>query len=823
MGDNRTIAAMSKRQNSTKQDKPAKSGSAILRFFLKAGIFFGGLALCGVLLAGMALALAWPNLPDLHAMTDYRPRVPLRVYTADRVLIGEFGEERRNVLRFNEIPDVMKSAVLAAEDDRFYQHGGIDWMGVIRAGLTNLISMSKSQGASTITMQVARNFYLSSEKTYSRKFYELLLTYKIEAELTKDQILELYMNQIYLGHRSYGFAAASRTYFGKPLSEVTPAEAAMLAGIPKAPSRFNPISNRPRAELRQRYVLGRMYSLGYLTEPEYKEAMAQPIVIKSAEGTPAGGYAIHGEYVAELARQLLYNVYQDNLYSRGINIYTTVQSKDQESAYRAVRDGVLEYTRRAPYPGPEEQLDMPAGVENDPQALDEFLDGVFDKFSDSGDLLTAVVLSASPTEIKLVRSSREVISITDKKALGVVARALTDKAKPEMRLKRGSVVYIHKYNDNWEVINMPAVQAAFVALSPQDGAIRAMVGGFDFYRGNFNRVTQAWRQPGSNIKPFIYAASLERGLTPATQISDQPFELSAAQTGSKAWHPKNYGNQYEPMLTMRQGLYKSKNMVSIRILQAIGPQYAQDYLTRFGFDKARQPAVLPLALGAGSVTPLQLAGAYAVFANGGYRITPYLIDRVTDSSGKVLMQSRPVIAGDAAARAIDARTAFVMDDMLRGVATSGTAARARATLKRSDVAGKTGTTNESVDAWFSGYTPSLVATAWLGFDQPKSLGSRETGGGVAMPIWLDYMKDALKGVPEEKQRPRPDGLLVENGELYFSEFPPGQAVARLGLPQAGDALGDFLNGLTGGNDNSIRVAPGVGTQGSQPWSQNIPF
>lgn len=274
---------------------------------------------------------------------------------------------------------------------------------------------------------------------------------------------------------------------------------------------------------------------------------------------------------------------------------------------------------------------------------------------------------------------------------------------------------------------------------------------------------------------------------------------------------------------MRQGLYKSKNMVSIRILQAIGPQYAQDYLTRFGFDKARQPAVLPLALGAGSVTPLQLAGAYAVFANGGYRITPYLIDRVTDSSGKVLMQSRPVIAGDAAARAIDARTAFVMDDMLRGVATSGTAARARATLKRSDVAGKTGTTNESVDAWFSGYTPSLVATAWLGFDQPKSLGSRETGGGVAMPIWLDYMKDALKGVPEEKQRPRPDGLLVENGELYFSEFPPGQAVARLGLPQAGDALGDFLNGLTGGNDNSIRVAPGVGTQGSQPWSQNIPF
>ena len=815
---------MSKPQNSSKKDKPAKSGSPILRFFVKTGILFAGLFLCGVLLAGMALALAWPNLPDLNAMTDYRPRVPLRVYTADRVLIGEFGEERRNVLRFNEIPDVMKSAVLAAEDDRFYQHGGIDWTGVVRAGLTNLINMSKTQGASTITMQVARNFYLSSEKTYSRKFYELLLTFKIESELTKDQILELYMNQIYLGHRAYGFAAASRTYFGKPLSEVTPAEAAMLAGIPKAPSRFNPISNRPRAELRQRYVLGRMQSLGYLTEPEYKQAMAQPIIMKSAEGTPAGGYSIHGEYVAELARQLLYNVYQDNVYSRGINIYTTVQSKDQEAAYRAVREGVLEYTRRAPYPGPEEQLDLPPGTENNPAALDEFLDGVFDKFSDSGDLLTALVLSASPTEVKLARSSREIITVTDKKVLGVVARALNDKAKPEQRIQRGSVVYIRKFGDNWEIINLPSVQAAFVALSPQDGAIRAMVGGFDFYRGNFNRVTQAWRQPGSNIKPFIYAASLERGLTPATQISDQPFELTAAQTGSKAWNPKNYGNQYEPMLTLRQGLYKSKNMVSIRILQAIGPQYAQDYLTRFGFDKARQPAVLPLALGAGSVTPLQLAGAFSVFANGGYRVTPYLIDRVTDSSGKVIMQSKPVVAGDAAARAIDPRTAWVMDDILRGVATYGTAARARALLKRNDIAGKTGTTNESVDAWFSGYTPNLVATAWLGFDQPKSLGSRETGGGVAMPIWVDYMQDVLKGVPEEKPRPRPDGLIVENGEFYFSEFPPGQAVARLGLAEA-DTLGEFLNGLGGSSspDTKIKVAPGVGTQNAAPWSQKIPF
>ena len=381
----------------------------------------------------------------------------------------------------------------------------------------------------------------------------------------------------------------------------------------------------------------------------------------------------------------------------------------------------------------------------------------------------------------------------------MVARALNDKAKPEQRIKRGSVVYIRKFGDNWEIINLPAVQAAFVALSPQDGAIRAMVGGFDFYRGNFNRVTQAWRQPGSNIKPFIYAASLERGLTPATQISDLPFELSAAQTGSKAWTPKNYGNQYEPMLTLRQGLYKSKNMVSIRILQAIGPQYGQDYLTRFGFDKARQPAVLPLALGAGSVTPLQVAGAYAVFANGGYRITPYLIDRVTDSNGKVIMQSKPVVAGDAAARAIDPRTAWIMDDILRGVATYGTAARARVLLKRNDIAGKTGTTNESVDAWFSGYTPSLASTSQVaGLARDRRRRRHADLGGLHA--------DRAQGRARGKAAPRPDGIIVENGEYYFSEFPPGQAVARLGLPQA-DTLGEFLNGLGGGGeDNSIKVA-----------------
>jgi penicillin-binding protein 1A len=815
---------MSSSSRSPNSKPEQSSGSWLARLIVKTSVFFVGLGLCAVLLGSLALALAWPNLPDLSAMIDYRPRVPLRIYTADKVLIGEFGEERRNVLRFDEIPDVMKSAILAAEDDRFYQHGGIDWMGVGRAALANMTHMSKTQGASTITMQVARNFYLSSEKTYTRKFYELLLTFKIEATLSKDQILDLYMNQIYLGHRAYGFAAASRTYLGKQLGEITTAEAAMLAGIPKAPSRFNPIANFERAKTRQGYVLGRMRSLGYITEQEYQDAMAQEIVVKSALGTPAGGYAIHGEYAAELARQLLYGVYQDNVYSRGFNIYTTIKSTDQEAAYLAVRNGILDYTRRAPYTGPQGQVDLPAGIENDHAQLDSILDDLQDKYPDTGDLLTGVVLDASPNQIRVARTAQQIIDVNDKRALKIVARGLVKNAKADVRIQRGSVVYLFRNGDYWEVINMPAVQAAFVSVRPQDGAIQAMVGGFHFSDGKFNRVTQAWRQPGSAFKPFIYASSLERGLTPATQISDEPFVLTAAQTGSKPWTPKNYGRTYEPMLTMRQGLYKSKNMVSIRIMQAVGPKYVQEYVTRFGFDKARQPAVLPLALGAGSVTPLQMAGAYSVFANGGYRTEPYLIDYVTDSTNKVIMRAKPIVAGDAAARAIDARTAYVMNDLLRGVATSGTGARASRELKRTDIGGKTGTTNDSQDAWFAGYTPDLVGIAWMGFDKPRSLGSGETGGGASMPIWINYMRTALKDKPIVPPGPAPSGLSRINGDFYFDEFPPGQAIARVGLPAPGDGalkhgggyqhdgIGDLLRQLDSDSGSS-------GTQ-AQPF---VPF
>lgn len=797
---------MSKNSSRGRDQAPSSSATGspwIVRLFLKLFVLGAGLTASAVLLVVIALSIAWPNLPDLSAMTDYRPRVPLRVFTADKVLIGEFGEERRNVLRFNEFPDVLKSAILSAEDDRFYQHGGIDWLGVGRAGLANLTAMAKTQGASTITMQVARNFYLSSEKTFTRKFYELLLTYKIESSLSKDQIFELYLNQIYLGRRAYGFAAAARTYFGKPVQELTVAQAAMLAGIPKAPSRFNPISNMPRAVARQQYVLGRMRSLGYITEPEYQAALKEPMILKSGKGTVAGGYAVHGEYAAELARQLLFTIYDDEIYSRGLNVYTTVESKDQEWAWQSLRDGVMQYTRRAPYPGPIAQRELPNGLEKDLAQFDIFIDEVLEEFPDTVGFKTGLVLKASPKSVTVARSGEEIITIDDKKILAIVARSLNPKASEATRIRRGSVVTLNQLPDGkWEILNIPEVQAAMISMTPQDGAIKSMVGGLDFFRGKFNRVTQAWRQPGSSFKPFIYAAALERGMAPTTLVSDMPFELTAEQTGSgEPWNPKNYGDTYDESLSMREALSKSRNMVSIRILQAISPQYVQDYITRFGFQAEKHPPFLPMALGSGAVTPLQMAAGFSVFANGGYRVTPFLIDYVTDSEGNVLMRANPTVAGDVSARVIDARTAYVMDDMLRGVARSGTAARASRELKRGDLAGKTGTTNASVDAWFAGYTPRLVGVAWVGFDQPATLGSRETGGGAALPIWMGYMQKALERFPEEQRQPPPSGLMVDGEAMFFAEYPPEEAISRVGLDEKKESIEALLDSLTGAGDS----------------------
>ena len=745
-------------------------------------LVFAALFVCLALVATLATALAYRNLPSIDTLTDYRPKIPLRVYTADGILIGEFGEERRSVVAIDEVPTVMKQAILAAEDERFYQHGGIDYLGVLRAGFNNfahgsLFGGGRRQGASTITQQIARNFFLSSEQSYIRKFYEALLAFKIEQSLSKDQILEVYINQIYLGQRAYGFASAERVYFGKPLKDITVAEAAMLAGLPKAPSTSNPVVNPKKAEERQNYVLDRMKALGYLSDDAYRTARAQQPVVKFDNES----FAVHAEYVAEMARQVAYDQFREDTYTRGLNVYTTLISGEQNVAYQALRTGVLDYERKHGYRGPEAFIDLPDA--QNANEVDQDVEDALLEYPDSDDILAAVVLDASQKRVRAARAG-ETLEITGD-GLRFAASSLSDKAAPNKRIRRGAVIRVMKgAKGNWEIIQMPTVQAAFVAASVRDGAVHALVGGFDYNRNKFNHVTQAWRQPGSSFKPFIYSAALERGFTPATIVNDAPVHIDAATTGSQAWDPKNYDGKFEGPMPLRQALAKSKNMVSIRLLQAIGPKYVQGTLARYGFDPEKHPAYLPMALGAGSVTAWQMAGAYAVFANGGYKVNPYFITRIADGAGRDLARGEPAKAGVESNRVIDARNAYITDSLLRSVARFGTAARITAVLKRNDLAGKTGTTNDSHDAWFAGYSnDNLVGIAWIGFDQPKSLGDRETGGGLALPIWLSYMSKALKGVPE-KDRPMPPGVVNVGGEVYYVENQPGQGIKSLGIDEA---------------------------------------
>jgi len=763
------IPSPSADNHSSAHKSAAPSFSLPVRIAVGIGGVLAGLMLIGALLLGFMLAMAYPNLPALDSLTDYRPKIPLRIFSADHVLIGEFGEERRNIVHFKDIPDVMKKAVLAIEDDRFYEHGGVDYMGIVRAALHNLTGGAK-QGASTITQQVARNFFLSSEQTLKRKLYEMLLAWKIEQNLTKDQILEVYMNQIYLGQRAYGFSSAAQIYFGKQLKDITAAEAAMLAGLPKAPSANNPVVNPKRAKARQQYILQRMHELGYLTDQQYAKAKNEELKIK----TDSNEFGIHAEYISEMVRQMVYEQFKDETYTRGLNVFTTITKADQDAAYIALRRGVMDYEKRHGYRGPEGYMDIPA---NKTEAEDAIETELADH-PDSDDLVAAVVLEASPKQVRAVLASGEEITITGA-GLSFAANLLSDKAPPNRRVKRGAIIRVTQEEKDWKITQMPEVESAFVAANTDDGSIRALIGGFDFNRSKFNHVTQAWRQPGSSFKPFIYSASLEKGLSPATIINDSPITFDAGQTGGQAWEPKNYDGKYDGPMTMRKGLTKSKNMVSIRILNKIGAKYGQEYATRFGFDADKNPPYLTLALGAGAVTPLQMAGAYAVFANGGYKVSPYLISKITDINGKVLSQVTPEKAGDEANRVIDARNAYLMDSMLKDVVKYGTATKALV-LKRPDIAGKTGTTNDSFDAWFAGYQPKIVGVAWIGFDQPKNLGNRETGGGLALPIWIGYMQKTLKNVPIE-ERPVPDGMIQAGNEYYYAEYPPTTGVRNLGL------------------------------------------
>jgi penicillin-binding protein 1A len=726
-------------------------------------------ALSVLMIVAMALAVAYPNLPEISGLTDYRPKLPMRVYSADGVMLGEYGEERRNFTPIAQIPKVMKDAVLASEDARFYQHSGVDIKGVLRAGLAQF-SRSRSQGASTITMQVARNFYLSTEKTYTRKIYEMLLAFKMESLLTKDQILEVYMNQIFLGQRAYGFAAASEIYFGKPLKDITVAEAAMLAGLPQAPSVYNPISNPERALKSQRLIIDRMLENAFITAEQRETARAQEIKYRAPTEVP-----IHAEYVAEVARQLIFTQYGDEAYTRGLNVHLTLKSTDQMLAYRALRKGIMDYERRQVYRGPEAYIDLPRNAkEVDTRVADALLD-----HPDNDELKAAVVVEAGPKKVVAILQSGESISVVGE-GLRPATSGLAAKANPKTQIRPGAVIRLVKGpKGEWTITQQPEVEGAFIALDPRNGAVRAMVGGFDYSKSKFNHATQAWRQPGSSFKPFIYSAALEKGFTPATVINDAPLFFDAVSTGSQPWEPKNYDGKFEGPMTLRTGLAKSKNMVSIRILQAVGAPYTQGWISRFGFDTERHPAYLTMALGAGAVTPMQMAAGYAVFANGGYRINPTLIAKVTDTKGNVINEAREVVL-DESQRAIEARNAFVMSSLLQEVTRTGTAAKAQAELKRPDIYGKTGTTNDSLDTWFAGFQHSLVAVVWMGYDTPRKLGDKETGGSLSLPVWIDFMRQALKGVPL-REPSAPEGIVSLNGEWYYEEYTRGAGVKSLGL------------------------------------------
>ncbi len=738
-------------------------------------------AVSGGLILLFVFALAYANLPSIDTLTDYQPRIPLRVWTADGVLIGEFGEERRDYVPIQEVPRRVQQAILAAEDDAFYRHHGVDYTGLARAFVANFASGRRGQGGSTITMQVARNFYLSSERSYLRKIYEIALAYKIESELTKDRILEVYANQIFLGQRAYGFSAAAQTYFGKKLPELTVGEAAMLAGLPAAPSAYNPWVNPRRAKVRQQYVLSRMLALGFISQREHDEAAAEPFKARQtlAAVLPGGGRALqHAQYAAEMARQAVFETYREEAYTLGLNVHTTLLSGEQLAAYEAIRSQVISYDRRYGYRGPESFVELPA----DPAQRDQRIEDAIVEAIESPNLQPAVVVEASPKQVTAILQGGEEIEVSGE-GLRFAARSLEPRAQPSRRIVPGALVRVARHpKANWEIVQLPQVEAAFVAADARDGSVRALVGGFDFNLNKFNHVTQAWRQPGSSFKPFVYSAALERGFMPSTLINDAPFAVDPEETGGQPWEPKNYDGKFDGPLRLRQALARSKNLVSIRVIKAIGPQFAQRHVARFGFEPAKHPPYLTMALGAGSVTAWQMAGAFAVFANGGYRVPLLLIDRVTDSRGRVVMTAQRAQAGAENNRVLDARNAFVMDSLLRDVTRYGTAASA-SRLRRDDIAGKTGTTNDSHDAWFAGYGGGIVAVAWMGFDQPRPLGDRETGGGLALPIWISYMAKVLPNRPPIPMA-EPEGVVNVGGEIYFAEFQPGQGVASVGLEDA---------------------------------------
>ena len=766
---------------------PKRSSQSLRRFSRVRGVLLALLAVVLLVIGALAIwfmTAIMPNVPAIDAVTDYRPKIPLRIYTADKVLIGQFGVEHRDFVPIAKIPPLMKSAVLAIEDARFYEHGGIDLRRALGAARANLGGGFR-QGASTITMQVARNFFLTKEKLVSRKLTEVALAYKIENALSKDQILELYMNQIYLGQRSYGFSSAARSYFGKTLDQLTLAETAMLAGLPQNPARHNPVANPKRAQARQHAILKRLLTLGQIDQAQYDAALAEPLRVKRDAGQ---SFDTRAEYVAELARQVVFDQYGEEAYTRGIVVTTTILKAEQDAAYDSVRRNVLAYDSRHGYRGPEARIELPAAGDARDAAIIEALQ----KRRASDGLLPAVVIAASAEKVQVETLSGDAIGITGA-GLKFAAAGLSSKAREALRITPGAIVRITKgAKDSWSIVQVPQVAAAFVAIDADTGAYHALVGGFDYNLQKFNHVTQAWRQPGSSIKPFVYSAALEKGYSPATRILDAPLELPGASVDAP-WRPQNDDGQFDGEVTLRQSLAKSKNVPTVRVLRAVSVDFAHQYLEHFGFDLARHPRNYTMALGTGAVTPLQLAGAYAVFANGGYRVKPWLIARIEDGNGSVIMENQPPPVKAEEARVITARNAFVMDTMLRDVTRYGTAAASAKQLNRQDLAGKTGTTSDAFDGWFAGYAGNVVGVAWMGYDEPRSLGGREFGATLAMPIWVDYMRVALaKVAPVE--RVAPEDVVNQDGDWIYPEFVDALAERSIDieapLEQDGLAPGD---------------------------------
>ena len=757
-----------------------------LKKTMKALFMTGVACVCmGISLGLVVFSVVYHQLPALDVLTDYRPKIPLRVYTADGELIGEFGEERRDYVPIEEMPRHMRLAILAAEDNGFYEHAGIEFMGIARAAIINLITGRRGQGGSTITMQVARNFFLSTERSYTRKLYEVALAFKIERHLSKDKIFEVYANQIFLGNRSYGFGSAAKTYFGKDIRELSISEAATLAGLPVAPSAYNPFVNMRRATMRRNYVLGRMHHLGYIDDITYESAKSQPIEVKKQASVQQKialqTQDLQAGYVAELARMLLAPHFGETLYNQGINIYTTIRSEDQRVASAAVRKNLINYDRRYGYRGADKYVDL-----SDPSTQEGAIRRALASEVPSANLLPGVVTKMDSKSMTVVMANQQTVTIEAKNFAEFAKKYIESKDAPlkglfkKKELKVGAVVRItQNKKGEWLLGQVPVVESAFMAADFTTGAVHALVGGFDFRLNQFNHVTQAWRQPGSTFKPFIYSAALDKGFTPATVINDAPISIDPRLTGGKLWEPRNYDRRFDGPMSLATALKKSKNLVSIRVMQAIDPFYVQEYLTRFGFDAENHPPFLTTALGAGSVTPWQMLEGFSVFANGGYRVQPYIIDRVTDSEGNLLMQAQPRLAGVNAPRAIDERNAYIMHSLLHGVATDGTGRRAGNTLQREDIGAKTGTTNDAVDAWFAGYAGNYVAVGWVGYDKPKPLGSSETGGGLVLPIWLEYMQSALKDIPVY-ERQQPADVVEIDGELFYADQ-AAESVRTLGL------------------------------------------